>query len=45
VRRARGADAWHLARALLVFEDPVDVPFLTLEERQGGVARRLGFRR
>lgn len=40
----RGADAWHVACALHVSEDPKDVTFLTLDRRQRTVARRLGFR-
>ncbi len=39
----RGADAWHLACALFVAE-PGEVDFVTLDGRQGEVARRLGFR-
>jgi hypothetical protein len=38
-----GADAWHLACALYVAEDRRDVAFLTLDERQRAVAKRLGF--
>lgn len=39
----RGADAWHLAAALFVAE-PDEIDFLTLDARQGEVARQLGFR-
>jgi predicted nucleic acid-binding protein len=40
---ARGADAWHLATALFVAEDPADLPFYTLDQRQRDVAMALGF--
>jgi hypothetical protein len=40
----KGADAWHLACALYVTEDPATLAFLTLDRRQRTVARRLGFR-
>lgn len=40
----KGADAWHLACALYVSEDPATLAFLTLDQRQRAVARRLGFR-
>ena len=40
----KGADAWHLACALYVAEDPRHLTFLTLDARQRTVARRLGFR-
>lgn len=39
----RGADLWHLANALFLAPDPTDLSFLTLDGRQGEVARRLGF--
>jgi predicted nucleic acid-binding protein len=39
----RGADLWHLANALFLAPDPTDLRFLTLDGRQGAVARRLGF--
>jgi hypothetical protein len=39
----RGADLWHLANALFLAPDPADLSFLTLDGRQGEVARRLGF--
>lgn len=40
---ARGADAWHLASALYVAEDPTDLPFFTLDARQAELAGALGF--
>ncbi len=40
---SRGADAWHLACALFLVEDPADLPFLTLDEWQAELARTLGF--
>ena len=39
----RGADLWHLATALYLAQDPAALPFLTLDPRQGEVARVLGF--
>lgn len=39
----RGADCWHLAAALYLSEDPRAMAFVTLDERQGVVARALGF--
>ena len=39
----RGADLWHLASALFLAGNPRDLPFITLDERQEVVARRLGF--
>lgn len=39
----RGADLWHLANALFLAPDPTDLSFLTLDGRQGEIARRLGF--
>lgn len=39
----KGADAWHLACALYVAEDPRELSFFTLDTRQRTVARRLGF--
>jgi predicted nucleic acid-binding protein len=39
----RGADLWHLATALYLAQDPAALPFLTLDQRQGEVARTLGF--
>lgn len=40
----KGADAWHLACALYVAEEPATLTFLSLDHRQRAVARRLGFR-
>ena len=40
----RGPDAWHVACALYMSEDPKEVSFLTLDRTQRAVARRLGFR-
>ncbi len=40
----KGADAWHLACALYIAEEPGKLVFLTLDRRQRAVARRLGFR-
>ena len=39
----RGADVWHLAVALSVVEDPGEITFITLDERQREVAAKLGF--
>lgn len=39
----RGPDLWHLATALYLADSPRELPFLTLDERQAAVARRLGF--
>lgn len=39
----RGADLWHLAVALFVDSDR-EMAFLTLDDRQGDVSRKLGFR-
>ncbi|MCA1789259.1 MAG: type II toxin-antitoxin system VapC family toxin [Thioalkalivibrio sp.] len=39
----RGADAWHLATALFLAEHPGDLPLVSLDERQRGVAAKLGF--
>ncbi len=39
----RGADAWHVACALHLSEDPEEVTFLTLDRPQRAIARRLGF--
>ncbi len=41
----RGADAWHLATALYLAPDPGELTFLTLDERQGDIAAKLGFAR
>lgn len=40
----RGADLWHLAAALYLVEDPRELSFLTLDDRQRKVAETLGFR-
>jgi predicted nucleic acid-binding protein len=39
----RGADLWHLASALYVAEDPTELSFVTLDERQRELAATLGF--
>lgn len=39
----RGADLWHIATALYMFDEPSEVTFLTLDRRQGEVAAALGF--
>lgn len=39
----RGADLWHVACALYVADDPVNLPFVTLDRMQAQVARALGF--
>jgi len=39
----RGADLWHLSCALFLAGNPRDLPFVTLDERQEVVARKLGF--
>lgn len=39
----RGADCWHLATALYLAEKPEAISFVTVDERQGKVARVLGF--
>ncbi len=39
----RGTDCWHLASALYLVEERVDISFLTLDARQHAVARKLGF--
>lgn len=41
--RLRGADLWHVACALYVAGSPVDLPFVTLDDRQQAVTKRLGF--
>ncbi len=41
----RGVDAWHLATALYLAPDPGELTFLTLDERQGDIASKLGFAR
>lgn len=40
----RGADLWHVAVALYHAEDPREVTFVTLDNRQRAVAAALGFR-
>ena len=40
----RGADCWHLATALYLAEEPDAISFVTVDDRQRGVARTLGFR-
>lgn len=40
---ARGPDAWHLATALFLSEQPQDMPFFTLDRRQRDLAGALGF--
>jgi hypothetical protein len=39
----KGADLWHLACALFLTPEPGELAFLTLDTRQGRVARALGF--
>ncbi len=39
----RGANCWHLATALYLADEPDSLSFLTLDARQLGVARKLGF--
>lgn len=39
----RGADAWHLATALYVADEPASMTFLTLDVPQREVAAALGF--
>ncbi|MEE8117321.1 MAG: PIN domain-containing protein [Gemmatimonadales bacterium] len=39
----RGADLWHLACALYLVDSPRDMSFITLDDRQGAVAKQLGF--
>lgn len=39
----RGADLWHVATALYMFDEPSEVTFLTLDLRQREVAAGLGF--
>jgi predicted nucleic acid-binding protein len=39
----RGADCWHLATALYFAGNPSTMSFLTLDSRQGSIARALGF--
>lgn len=44
IRYLRGADAWHIATALSVVDDPSELVFITLDSRQREVAEQLGFR-
>lgn len=39
----RGADLWHVAAALYQADDPREVAFVTMDNRQRGVAAALGF--
>ncbi len=39
----RGADLWHVAAALYQAEDPREVTFVTMDNRQRTVAAALGF--
>ena len=39
----RGADLWHMAVALYIFRNPLEVTFLTLDFRQRRIAANLGF--
>lgn len=39
----RGADCWHLATALYVADDPGELAFLTLDDRQRAIAADMGF--
>jgi predicted nucleic acid-binding protein len=41
--RGRGADVLHLATALYVAEDPRELTFATLDQRQQELAQTLGF--
>jgi len=41
----RGADLWHLACALYVAENPEELVFVTLDERQSRVSDAMGFLR
>jgi predicted nucleic acid-binding protein len=40
----RGADCWHLATALYLAQEPGAISFVTVDDRQRDVARKLGFR-
>lgn len=40
---ARGSDLWRLACAIYLSPNPLDLVFLTLDERQRSLASRLGF--
>ncbi len=39
----RGADLWHVAAALYQADDPREVTFVTMDNRQRAVAAALGF--
>ncbi len=39
----RGPDCWHLATALYLADEPRELSFLTLDQRQRDVAASLGF--
>ncbi len=39
----RGADCWHLATALHLTDNPAELTFLTLDQRQREIAAALGF--
>ena len=39
----KGADLWHLANALFLAPDGLDLTFLTLDKRQREIGARLGF--
>ena len=39
----RGADCWHLATALHLVDEPSQLTFLTLDDRQRSIAATLGF--
>ena len=41
--QVRGANCWHIAAALYLSPEPAAITFLTLDERQRGVAETLGF--
>ena len=41
----KGADLHHLAVAMFLFPEPGEATFLTMDSRQGAVARALGFAR
>ena len=39
----RGADLWHVAAALFLAPTPREIAFVTIDRRQGDVAKLLGF--
>ncbi len=41
----RGADLWHVACALFIAPQPEMIHFVSLDQRQTGVAKKLGFKR